>query len=79
MKSEIRLVKNSAVHRKPSVKGKVGAVFNRAMAKAEAQKWTKVIIVGQGKSDGSWCYSPMQDVTVVGMLEKLKYIILQDD
>lgn len=74
----IKLVKNTkTVKRKIKLNRTVNNTFKKAMKKAASQDWSRMIIIGQGKKDGSWQYTPMYDATVLGMLEQTKYFILE--
>jgi RNase P protein component len=61
----------------PKMRRRIQAAMRRAYAKAIEQNWDNVIIIGQGKQEGSWQYSPMLDHEVIGMIEQTKYLILE--
>jgi len=69
------LPKGKDVHVNRNVKN----AFARAIQRCVTQDWNKVIIIGCGKENGSWHHTPMDDVTVIGMLEKTKKFILTDN
>lgn len=56
----------------------VKSIFESMQKKAQKQGWNKVIILGKGKTEGSWYLSAMDDETALGMLEKLKLLLAKD-
>jgi hypothetical protein len=73
-----KLVKNNKTIKFPSVKNGVEKAFQRSLAKAREQKWTKVIIIGQSAHGHSMAHSVMTDYTAIGMLELAKVRITEE-
>lgn len=62
----------------PKMNKGVKSVFRRAIDAAEKQGWSKIVIVGQGKTHGAVKYSVMLDISAFGLLERAKIQINED-
>jgi hypothetical protein len=77
----LRLVKNNnkIILPKPKLRRNIRSTILRAIDHAIEQDWDSIIIIGQGKEQGGWNFSPMLDTKLVGMLEIAKKHILEDE
>jgi hypothetical protein len=75
----MKLAKDSKVVKMKFASRRVHQTLRAAMHKANEQKWTKVIIIGQGPDNGAWRHSPMEDLVALGMIEKTKNSILNEE
>ena len=77
--ADVKLAKNSRIARFPSQSGSVKAAMERAINKAKEQKWSKVVVIGQGKNGGHFFHSRMNTHDLIGFMEDVRYLVMRDN